>query len=120
MEFEEEQHYTRESTWGRNDGKEIAIKDLEDRHLVNIVHFLTHSERHKRWLKRAEYLRVLKEEIKLRKLSKEFVAQAPYPFRDEEDGKLKTWSFEKNCIVEVPLSIELILDCDKDAASKSI
>ena len=107
----EEEHYTRESTWGSNDGRQIKIKDLEDRHLVNIVHFLNHSEKHKLWHRRSEYLRILNEEIKLRALPQEYVDKAPYPFKDEH-GTLKTWSYERNRIVEIPLSIQLITEFD--------
>lgn len=105
--------HNRNMLWRATTG-DIRIKDLEDTHLVNIVHLLINSRIPSLKKKRkeskksnpdlAEYLdellseqkRILKnfkKEMKYRDLPESMLDNAPYPFKDK-DGLIKKWDYE--------------------------
>lgn len=73
----------RERVWTTEDDREIKIRDLTDKHLANIINHCKkcndkRPNSYPRWLTAG-----LRSEAKARSLSKEFIANAPYPWRDD-------------------------------------
>jgi hypothetical protein len=95
---------------------DIRIKDMDDTHVVNIVHLLINSripnlkKRRKEAkakkntdvieylediIKETKYvLKNFKNEMNYRKLPESMLDDAPFPFKDKKDGELKKWDYE--------------------------
>lgn len=79
---------SRESEWCTYDGRWIAIKDMEDTHVANLLkHLDVYSRNH-------PYIKILLEESELRGLTKEFLDRADIPFKDP-DGDWMLWDYKK-------------------------
>lgn len=81
--------YNRKTEWTTHLGNEVSVEGMRDMHLANAIQFLT------RYNNNPDFLKVLKREAKRRKLSKEFLNGAQYPYKDGK-GNWIVWDFFKN------------------------
>lgn len=80
----------REKTiWGTADGRWIVIKDLEDRHLANIIAHCKHY-----YASDEELISFLHKEAELRGLRKAFLDRALIPYKNER-GHWMLWNHER-------------------------
>lgn len=87
--------YSRDTIWYTNDGKAIAVRDLEDTHLANLIRFLHESPYHDEWKRKGEFINVLMDEVQARGLLPQFLDRAPIPYKDEQ-GNWRLWSFTEH------------------------
>ena len=101
--------FTRESYWLSNSDpknvRKIKIKDLTDTHLVNILKWVK-DPNHKYDNNLINIIEI--EAIKVRKLSKEFINGAPYPYNSSEKDRnkikiIKEDKIEKLSAIEIRL-----------------
>lgn len=78
--------YTKKTVWTTHLGNEVSIEGMHDMHLANAIQFLT------RYGNNMTFLKALKKEAKLRKLSQEFLDGAQYPYKDGK-GNWIVWDF---------------------------
>ena len=78
---------TENTIWRTMDGRTIKLKNLEDTHLSNIIHFLTH--RHNSYT--YEILEILKRIAKNRGLSSEFLNRSQIPYKNI-NNKWEIWN----------------------------
>lgn len=78
--------------WITAEGKKIAIKDLVDTHLANVIHHMTKSP----WSYNFTISDVnpFLREAKKRKLTKAFLERAPIPFKHKKDKKWKLYDYD--------------------------
>ena len=86
---------TKDDLWWCHDGRQIKLKDLEDIHLSNIIHYVQqtwkiyYSEEYKN-----ELLKVLNEIVAERGLTSKFLGRSQIPYKNE-NNKWEIWN-EKN------------------------
>lgn len=86
---------TRDSIW-RTGGREIKVKDMDDLHLINTIHYIKESGSLDYFPDRKEIYEVMREEaFKIRYLSKKLLRYAPIPFK-KQDGNWAVWNYEKS------------------------
>lgn len=90
--------YDRDMEWQTHLGNYVTIRGMEDSHLANTIQFLTHYTRHPANI--YGQLPVLREEAKLRGLSDEYLARAPFPYKDGK-GNWIVWDYK----LDSPVSI---------------
>jgi len=124
--------FTRESLWGTYDGRRIPIKELEDSHILNLIDFverkvekaagyLEESDgnsilfeiKQERLDKQKEILKVINEEVDLRKLDRSKVADGKrLPFK--KDGVWMEWRKGEPRPTPIPNSINFIKPIGED------
>src|SRR5258708_6627760 len=88
----------RDSEWQTHLGNKVTIRGMEDSHLANTIQFLTHYHNHP--ANGYGQVEALKEEAKLRGLSDEYLARAPFPYKDGR-GNWIVWDYK----IDRPISI---------------
>lgn len=108
-------YWDREFEWKSYKGNK-KIKDMEDTHIINVVHYLK-----KRLEKIAKQLPDWKDthtanalfnftqEMKFRKIPESSLDNAPYEFEDDK-GNLRKWDYESNSFIVTPPSLRFIKD----------
>jgi len=124
--------FTRDSLWGTYDGRRIPIKDLEDTHILNLIDFVgrkvekaeenfkdcTGNEfvleiRADRLEREKTILKVINEEVDLRKLDRSKVANGKrLPFKKE--GIWMEWKKGEPRPTPIPNSIDFIKPIGED------
>jgi len=87
--------YTRNTKWMTHLGDKVTPKTMKDEHLANTVQFLTHYNDHPSHRGDNSFLDVLKEEVRLRGLTQEFLDKAPYPYEDHNRNWV-VWDYKIN------------------------
>lgn len=81
--------YSRSTVWTTYEGRKVAIRNMDDAHLVNLIMFFQFHADHPA---AAGMLPVLIEEMCKRQISNEFVKKAPFPHVDQA-GNLMIWDY---------------------------
>jgi len=127
----DEELYTRESIWRTHDGRDLAFKDLEDSHILNLIEFMKNNVakaekalenssneflleiRTERLNKNKSMLKVINEEVDLRKLDRSKVANGKrLPFKKE--GVWVEWKKGEPRPTPIPNSIDFIKPIGED------
>ena len=87
-----EKIYTRDSEWDTHLGNAVTVRGMTDEHLANTIQFLSHYTAHPA---SRGMLPVLKSEANLRELSDEYLARAPFPYKDGK-GNWLIWDYVNN------------------------
>ena len=88
------------SQWRTFRGELLHYHQMDDKHLANILHLINHYKHPKN--------KDLLKEIKKRKLTKKFLKQAPYSFKDKKTGKIMIWDYYLDRPVECFPEIKLL------------
>ncbi len=90
---------TRDYEWTTQNGKTIAVKDMEDTHLANLLWYVKNSSTyHNRKEHRQALIDVLFGEANFRGLPNLFLDRAPIPHKGE-DGIWRIWSLKENRLI---------------------
>lgn len=94
----------------------IKIKDMEDLHIVNVVHYLNNKIKRIEtqmpdWEDSYSYNALLnfKKEMEYRNIPEASLANAPYEFEDGE-GCLRKWDYETDSFIIKTPSLRYILE----------
>lgn len=81
--------------WQNEFGEQKPLNRLDDSHLVNVYYHV------KNYGYPPQTVKDIRDEIKRRKLKKEFIDGAPYPWFDSVDRIWRKWSEEEQRSVKV-------------------
>lgn len=79
--------YTNKTEWTTHLGNTVTVEGMADAHVANAIQFLTHYQFNN------DFLKVLKKEAKRRKLTKEYLERAQFPYKDGK-GNWIIWDFK--------------------------
>jgi hypothetical protein len=106
-------NFDREFEWNSYKGV-IKIKDMDDLHLVNALHFLLHKRNKIKHVTLGELkedyndaLYQLTCEMKYRDIPEVLLKEAPYAFEDDQ-GNIRKWNYNSNSFEVVPPSLRYI------------
>jgi hypothetical protein len=83
------------TVWTSYNGTKRSFDAMDNEHLANVI---KHMEYYAHQYPLAKYLEAMKV-VTERGLTSEFLAKAPYPFKDLKTGNWYIWSFEVNYVV---------------------
>lgn len=108
----------RQTKWNSFEGQ-IKICDMEDTHVVNVLHYLMNLRVHPNGLNpeaRRENIKnkikLFKKEMKYRKLDFNLLKNAPYPFIDKKGNKA-ILDYEKG-LIKTPPSVRFITEGESE------